>query len=110
MKVRVHVHAFEERNSLLIWLKGRPVLVVKDGDKLYGMDAVCAHMGCAILSEVNGTTAMCPAHGAKYDVTNGKMIEKPNVKPEIPCEQEQIKLPLKTYKVTVGEDGLLDVN
>ena len=110
MKVRVHVHAFEERNSLLIWLNGRPVLVVKDGNKFYGMDAVCAHMGCAILSEVHGTTAICPAHGAKYDITTGEMIEKPNVRPEIPCEQEQIKLPLKTYKVKVGEDGLLDIS
>ncbi len=110
MKVRIHVHAFEKRNSLLVWLKGRPILVVKDGDKFYAMDAVCAHMGCAILSEVNGRIAICPAHGAKYDVTNGNMIEKPTVKPEIPCEQEEIKLPLKVYSVTVGTDGLLDIS
>ncbi len=109
MKVKVHVHAFEERNSLIVWLNGRPVLVAKEGDKFYGMDAVCAHMGCAILSEVNGTTEVCPAHGAKYDITNGKMIEKPMIKPEIQCEQEEIRLPLKTHSVKVGPDGLLDI-
>jgi len=103
------VHAFEERNSLIVWLKGRPVLVVKAGDKFYGMDAVCAHMGCAILSEVNGTTVSCPAHGAKYNVVSGSMIEKPQIKPGIQCEQEDIKLPLKTYSVSVGQDGLLEI-
>jgi Ferredoxin subunits of nitrite reductase and ring-hydroxylating dioxygenases len=109
MKIRVHVHAFEERKSMLVWLKGRPILIVKDKDKFYGMDAVCAHMGCAILSEVDGTTAICPAHGAKYNVITGEMIEKPLVKPEIQCEQEEIKIPLKTYAVNVGPDGLLEI-
>lgn len=109
MKVRIHVHTFEGRNSILIWLKGRPVLIVKHGDRFYGMDAVCAHMGCALLTEVNGTTVTCPAHGARYDVRTGELIEKAHIRPEVMCEQENVTLPLKTYRVSVGEDGLLEV-
>jgi len=108
-KVRIHIHSFEGRNSMIIWLGGRPVLVVRDGDRFYGMDAVCAHMGCALLSEARGTIAICPAHGAKYDVRTGQMVEPPQIKPEVPCEQEEIRVPLRTYRVTVGPDGLLDV-
>jgi len=94
---------------MIIWLGGRPVLVVRDGDRFYGMDAVCAHMGCALLSEARGTIAICPAHGAKYDVRTGQMVEPPQIKPEVPCEQEEVRVPLRTYRVTVGPDGLLDV-
>jgi len=109
-KVRIHVHAFEGRNSMVIWLGGRPVLVAKDGDRFYGMDAVCAHMGCALLSEARGTTAICPAHGAKYDMRTGQIVEPPQIKSEVPCEQEEIRVPLRTYGVTVGPDGLLNVS
>ncbi|MGC8556225.1 MAG: Rieske (2Fe-2S) protein [Conexivisphaera sp.] len=109
MKVRIHVHSFEDRNSMIIWLGGRPVLIAKYGDKFYGMDAVCAHMGCALLSEAEGPIAICPAHGARYDMRTGEMVEPPHVKPEVPCEQEQVRVPLRTYRVSVGPDGLLDV-
>jgi len=85
------------------------VLVVKDGESLYGMEAICAHMGCAILSEVKGRVAICPAHGAKYDIVTGNMIEKPIVRPEEPCELENISLPLRIYRVSVDKDGFLNI-
>lgn len=100
---------FEANKSILVWLDRRPVLVVKDGKNLYGMDAVCAHVGCALLSLVEGKTAVCPAHGAKYDVETGALAEPPRVKPELPCEQEELRIPLKTYAVTVDAEGLLDL-
>jgi hypothetical protein len=37
------------------------------------------------------------------------MVEPPQIKPEVPCEQEEVRVPLRTYRVTVGPDGLLDV-
>lgn len=109
MKIRIHSQVFEKRNSLLVWYNSRPILIVKEANNYYAMDAVCAHMGCALLSEVEGTVAVCPAHGAKYDVKTGELIEKPKVKPEVPCEFENIKIPLKTYKVSVAPDGLLEI-
>ncbi|MGC8593793.1 MAG: Rieske (2Fe-2S) protein [Nitrososphaeria archaeon] len=110
MKIKIHSMVFEKRNSLLIWYNSKPLLIVKSEGKYYAMEAICAHMGCALLSEVNGTTAVCPAHGAKYDVRTGELIEKPTVKPEVPCESENLKIPLKTYSVGITADGFLEIN
>ena len=110
MKVKIHTMVFEKRDSLLIWYNSKPLLIVKNEGKFYAMEAICAHMGCALLSEVNGTTAVCPAHGAKYDVRTGELIEKPVVKPEVPCESERLKIPLKTYNVSVSADGFLEIS
>jgi nitrite reductase/ring-hydroxylating ferredoxin subunit len=109
MKVRILAKVFEERDHILTWFKGRPVLVVKRPEGLYAIDAVCAHMGCALLTEVDGYYAVCPAHKAKYDIRTGEMVEKPVVRPEVPCEFEAIKPPLKRYKARITEDGFLDL-
>ncbi|MFP3257970.1 MAG: Rieske 2Fe-2S domain-containing protein [Caldivirga sp.] len=85
------VKVFEKRNSIIAWVNNKPILIVKYGDRFYGMDAVCAHMGCALLTDVNGYVATCPAHLAKYDVRTGEMIEKPSVRPDVPCEYMQVK-------------------
>lgn len=54
---------FEKRNSVITWVDNKPILVVKYGDNYYGMLAICAHMGgCALLTDVNGYVATCPAH------------------------------------------------
>lgn len=38
------VKVFERRNSVITWVDGKPILIVKYGDNYYGMHAVCAHM------------------------------------------------------------------
>ncbi|MFP3132585.1 MAG: Rieske 2Fe-2S domain-containing protein [Nitrososphaeria archaeon] len=95
---------------LLIWHNSKPLLIVKTDEKFYAMEAICAHMGCALLSEVNRTTAVCPAHGAMYDVRTGELIEKPVVKPEVSSESESLKIPLKTYNFSVSADGFLEIS
>ena len=104
------VKVFERRNSVITWIDGKPILIVKYGDNYYGMHAVCAHMGCALLTDVNGYIATCPAHLAKYDVRTGEMIEKPQVRPDVLCEYSDIRAPLPTYKVRVTQDGFLEVD
>jgi len=108
-RVNILVKVFERRNSIIAWVNNKPILIVKYGDRFYGMDAVCAHMGCALLTDVNGYVATCPAHLAKYDVRTGEMIEKPSVRPDAPCEYMQVKAPLKTYRVNVTPEGFLEV-
>ncbi|GAB6945556.1 Rieske (2Fe-2S) protein [Vulcanisaeta sp. JCM 14467] len=109
-RVSILVKVFERRNSVITWVDGKPILIVKYGDNYYGMHAVCAHMGCALLTDVNGYIATCPAHLAKYDVRTGEMIEKPQVRPDTPCEYADIKTPLPTYRVRVTQDGFLEVD
>lgn len=108
-RVAISTRIFERRSSVLTWVGGRPVLVARVDGKLYGMDAVCAHMGCALLSEVKDHSTVCPAHEARYDVRSGQLLEPPKIKPEVPCEAEELRIPLRTYRVT-ERDGLLEVD
>lgn len=73
------------------------------------MDAVCGHMGCAILDKVEDKEAICPAHKARYDITTGKKTSDAVIKPEIKCEYETIGENLKIYNVR-EDDGFLEVD
>ena len=108
-RVAISLRLFEHRSSVLTWVAGRPVLIARVEGKLYAMDAVCAHMGCALLTEAQGPTSVCPAHEARYDVRTGALLESPKIKPEIPCEMEELRIPLRTYPVA-ERDGLLEVD
>ncbi|MDP8002772.1 MAG: Rieske 2Fe-2S domain-containing protein [Caldisphaera sp.] len=89
----------------------KPILIVKYKDQFYGMDAVCSHMGCGLLSDVSDNIAACPLHGAKFDVISGKMIVPPQIKPEVPCEFKRDKsVNLKTYKVRLNNDGFIEID
>ena len=85
------------------------MLIARVDGKLYAMDAVCAHMGCALLTEAKDHTSVCPAHEARYDVRTGALVEPAKIKPEIPCEMEELRIPLRTYPVTERE-GLLEID
>ncbi|MEM3186517.1 MAG: Rieske 2Fe-2S domain-containing protein [Conexivisphaerales archaeon] len=109
-RIGISSRAFERRNSLITWVDGKPILIAKHNANYYALNAVCAHMGCALLTDVNGNIAICPAHGAKYDITTGAMIEKPQVRPEVPCEYSELKIPLTTYKVRETPQGPLEID
>lgn len=108
-RVAISMRLFEHRSSVLTWVGGRPVLIARVDGKLYAMDAVCAHMGCALLTEAKDHTSVCPAHEARYDVRTGALVEPARIKPEIPCEMEELRIPLRTYPVA-ERDGLLEVD
>jgi len=108
-KISVSTKIFEKENHFIAWVNGRPILVAKYEGKYFAMDAVCAHMGCALLERVSGKVAECPAHGAKYDITSGERIAEARIRPEVPCEYDSISLPLRTYKVRES-DGFLDID
>ena len=108
-RVALSTRIFEGRSSVVTWLQGRPVLVARVDGALYAMDAVCAHMGCALLTEVDGPIATCPAHRAKYDVRTGGVLEPAFVRPEQPCSEESLSVPLRTYRVR-EEEGFLAID
>lgn len=107
--IGISTRLFEHRSSVLTWIGGRPVLIARIEGKLHAMDAVCAHMGCALLSEVQGHVAVCPAHEARYDLRTGALLEPARIRPENPCEQEALKIPLRTYRVAERE-GRLEID
>lgn len=102
--------AFERRNSYVTWVDGKPILIAKYDGNYHAMNAVCAHMGCALLTDVEGNIATCPAHGARYDLTTGAMVEKPQVRPEVPCEYSESKTPLEIYRIRETPEGRLEID
>ncbi len=107
-KITISTKVFEKTDSIVTWIDKRPVLIAKYNGKYYGLDAVCAHMGCAILDTVKNGHAVCPAHGAEYDITSGEKVKDAFVRPEAPCEYDESRIPLKTYNVREKE-GFLEI-
>ena len=64
-------------------IKGRPILLVRQGSEVYGVSNRCPHMGCTFEGGIlTGYLVMCPCHGWKFDVRNGQYQEIPQVKLE----------------------------
>ena len=64
--------------------------------RFYAIDDVCTHDGAPLDQGVlQGELVECPRHGAKFDVTDGRAVVLPAVRP------------VKTYAVQVDGD---DVN
>ena len=67
--------------------------------RFYAIDDVCTHDGGSLdQGELDGNQVECPRHGAKFDVTNGRAVVLPAVRP------------VKTYPVEIdGDDVKVDV-
>lgn len=71
--------------------KKKDILVVKIEGNYYAISNVCTHEGARLHEgSLNGRELTCPWHGAKWDVTTGKMILFP----------EKLKS-LRLFKVSV---------
>jgi nitrite reductase/ring-hydroxylating ferredoxin subunit len=81
-----------------ITLLGEKIVLVRDGDKVYGLHDRCPHRGVPLSlgrREFPGTVS-CPYHGWTYDVTNGKLAAVLTDGPESPiCG----RISVKTYPV-----------
>ncbi|MEX0750033.1 MAG: non-heme iron oxygenase ferredoxin subunit [Dehalococcoidia bacterium] len=69
------------------------------GGTFYAIDDVCTHDGGPLDQGVlEGKLVECPRHGARFDVTDGRAVVLPAVRP------------VKTYPVQVeGDDVTVDV-
>ncbi|TAK59954.1 MAG: non-heme iron oxygenase ferredoxin subunit [Dehalococcoidia bacterium] len=67
--------------------------------RFYAIDDVCTHDGGPLdQGELQGQLVECPRHGAKFDVTDGRAVVLPAVRP------------VKTYAVQVdGDDVRVEV-
>ena len=61
-----------------VTLEGVDVLIANVGGVYYAMGSECTHYG-GDLSEgtLEGNIVTCPVHGAKFDVTTGKVVSAP---------------------------------
>lgn len=86
---------------------GKRILVVHFEYKFYALGAVCSHRGGDLAQgKLEGKLVTCPVHGAKYDVTTGKVVK--NVNPIIALFGSAKDL--NTYQVKIeGGDVLVQV-
>jgi 3-phenylpropionate/trans-cinnamate dioxygenase ferredoxin subunit len=74
---------------------GVRVALCNVGGKFYAIDDVCTHDGGPLDQGVlEGNLVECPRHGAKFDVTDGRAVVLPAVRP------------VRTYPVEVEGDDV----
>ena len=77
---------------------GRRIAICNTGEGYYAIDDVCTHDGGPLdQGHLNGREIECPRHGARFDVTSGRALCLPAVRP------------VRTYPVRV-QDGVIEVD
>jgi len=68
-----------------------PLLLVKDGGKLFAVSAICPHARARMDDgDIEGRALECPLHGARFDLQTGRALCLPAVEPirVFPVRQE----------------------
>jgi nitrite reductase/ring-hydroxylating ferredoxin subunit len=59
-----------------VHLKGKTILLVKQGGQIFGVSNRCPHMGCSFEGGIlRDYLVICPCHGWKFDIRNGQYEE-----------------------------------
>lgn len=63
-----------------------PLLVLRDGDRVYAVSNTCTHMGAplhrgSINRQTSTPMATCPAHGSMFDLATGAVRRGPAMNP-----------------------------
>ena len=90
-----------DRRATRVDLDGTPVLLYKDGERLFAIGARCTHQGAPLDRgpvKVAGSevTVTCPAHGSVFRLTDGTVARAPATQPEpafdVRIEDESVQL------------------
>jgi nitrite reductase/ring-hydroxylating ferredoxin subunit/uncharacterized membrane protein len=81
----------EERKPHRVVHAEYPIVLVKEGDKVFALAEVCSHLG-APLSEgtVEGDCIRCPWHGSLFCLEDGEVVESPATRPQAAFEARVI--------------------
>ena len=67
-----------EGNMLHFEAKGHEIVVVNLEGTFFALNDRCGHMNAYLsMGTLNGSTLVCPMHGAEFDVKTGKMLSPP---------------------------------
>ncbi len=64
---------WESRTEIV---NGKPVIVLRAGDRFVAYSAVCTHLGCIVHWEGSRKAFLCPCHAAAFD-EKGEVIDGP---------------------------------
>lgn len=70
--------------------KGVPVVLVRHDGRIYALAEICAHLG-GPLSEgsLEGASIICPWHGSRYALDDGRVLDGPSAFPQ-PCLEVRV--------------------
>lgn len=72
-------------------VKGRPVILVRRGEKIFAIGAVCSHYGGPLdEGTLKGDTVECPWHFSKFSLIDGRVVAGPATAP-MPAYETQVK-------------------
>jgi 3-phenylpropionate/trans-cinnamate dioxygenase ferredoxin subunit len=61
---------------------GTYVAIANVGGRLYAFDDTCTHAACSLADgTLEGAIVTCPCHGARFDVTDGRVVAPPALEP-----------------------------
>jgi 3-phenylpropionate/trans-cinnamate dioxygenase ferredoxin subunit len=84
--------------AVVVEADGKQLALCNTGEGLYAIDDVCTHDGGSLdQGKLDGNQIECPRHGARFDVTTGRALCLPAVRP------------VRTYPVRV-HDGTVEVD
>ncbi|MCL4429668.1 MAG: Rieske (2Fe-2S) protein [Chloroflexi bacterium] len=83
-----------------IRVKGKAVLLVRQGGEVFALSNRCPHAGCMFQSGIlSGYLVKCPCHGWKFDIRTGQYTENPLTALETyRCKVENGKIYVETEK------------
>lgn len=66
----------KEGKMKAVRIKGRSILLIRQGGQFFGVSNQCPHMGCSLEGGIlKDYLVMCPCHGWKFDIRNGQYEE-----------------------------------
>ena len=76
-----------DRRPARVTVDGEPVLLVRDGERLFAIGDRCTHQGAPLSKgrvTFSGSIAQvtCPAHGSAFDLSTGHVMRAPATSPE----------------------------
>lgn len=72
------VDEIPEGGRLLVDVDKYPIMILNLAGKLYAVEDTCSHDGNPLGGgPIEGKHIVCPRHGAKFDIENGKAISFP---------------------------------
>ncbi len=84
--------------AIVVEAGGKRLAVCNTGEGIYAIDDVCTHDGGPLdQGKLDGKEIECPRHGARFDVTTGRALCLPAVRP------------VRTYPVRI-EGGEVEID
>jgi len=78
----VEILTVPDGTMLLGHARGEAVLLIRHGDEMFAIGAMCTHYGAPLVSGlIVGDTVRCPWHHACFSVTTGEALRAPALRP-----------------------------